>query len=99
MSGLSRTPGKRVGVNSPPRVRIPPLPPVFRNFNGPVWARFPWRLTTFGLLPLPATEARRDTRELTGVAQCRLFLLRSFALNIAGIKQKGPVNKDRALAS
>ena len=27
MSGLSRTPGKRVGVNSPPRVRIPPLPP------------------------------------------------------------------------
>jgi uncharacterized protein (DUF2237 family) len=25
MSGLSRTPGKRVGVNSPPRVRIPPL--------------------------------------------------------------------------
>lgn len=28
MSGLSRTPGKRVWVNSPPRVRIPPLPPV-----------------------------------------------------------------------
>jgi hypothetical protein len=27
MSGLSRTPGKRVWVNSPPRVRIPPLPP------------------------------------------------------------------------
>ena len=27
MSGLSRTPGKRVGVNSPPRVRIPLSPP------------------------------------------------------------------------
>ena len=27
MSGLSRTPGKRVWVNSPPRVRIPPVPP------------------------------------------------------------------------
>ena len=28
MSGLSRTPGKRVRVNSPPRVRIPLPPPV-----------------------------------------------------------------------
>ena len=28
MSGLSRTPGKRVWVNSPPRVRIPPCPPI-----------------------------------------------------------------------
>ena len=28
MSGLSRTPGKRVRVNSPPRVRIPPVPPI-----------------------------------------------------------------------
>ena len=28
MSGLSRTPGKRVRVNSPPRVRIPLSPPV-----------------------------------------------------------------------
>ena len=27
MSGLSRTPGKRVWVHSPPRVRIPPAPP------------------------------------------------------------------------
>ncbi len=27
MSGLSRTPGKRVWVHSPPRVRIPPVPP------------------------------------------------------------------------
>jgi hypothetical protein len=27
MSGLSRTPGKRVWVNSPPRVRIPLPPP------------------------------------------------------------------------
>ncbi len=27
MSGLSRTPGKRVRVNSPPRVRIPLSPP------------------------------------------------------------------------
>src|SRR5882672_11406320 len=30
MSGLSRTPGKRVGVNSPPRVRIPLSPPEAR---------------------------------------------------------------------
>jgi hypothetical protein len=28
MSGLSRTPGKRVGVHSPPRVRIPLSPPI-----------------------------------------------------------------------
>ena len=28
MSGLSRTPGKRVGAKHPPRVRIPPSPPV-----------------------------------------------------------------------
>jgi hypothetical protein len=34
MSGLSRTPGKRVGVNSPPRVRIP-LPPPARPMNRP----------------------------------------------------------------
>ena len=27
MSGLSRTPGKRVGANNPPRVRIPLSPP------------------------------------------------------------------------
>jgi hypothetical protein len=27
MSGLSRTPGKRVWGNTPPRVRIPPSPP------------------------------------------------------------------------
>ncbi len=27
MSGLSRTPGKRVWDNIPPRVRIPPSPP------------------------------------------------------------------------
>src|SRR4051794_35139770 len=33
MSGLSRTPGKRVRVNSPPRVRIPPSPP--ENAKGP----------------------------------------------------------------
>jgi hypothetical protein len=31
MSGLSRTPGKRVGVNSPPRVRIPLPPPETRS--------------------------------------------------------------------
>ena len=31
MSGLSRTPGKRVWVNSPPRVRIPPSPPGFKS--------------------------------------------------------------------
>src|SRR4051812_38432527 len=31
MSGLSRTPGKRVRVNSPPRVRIPPSPPALEE--------------------------------------------------------------------
>ena len=35
MSGLSRTPGKRVGVNSPPRVRIPLSPP-FVAFLAPL---------------------------------------------------------------
>ncbi len=36
MSGLSRTPGKRVWVNSPPRVRIPLAPPLinFKSANG-----------------------------------------------------------------
>ena len=29
MSGLSRTPGKRVWGNTPPRVRIPPSPPYY----------------------------------------------------------------------
>ena len=33
MSGLSRTPGKRVRVNSPPRVRIPPSPPIIDELN------------------------------------------------------------------
>ena len=36
MSGLSRTPGKRVWVNSPPRVRIPPSPPSTIGPTGPV---------------------------------------------------------------
>ncbi len=31
MSGLSRTPGKRVGANNPPRVRIPPSPPTIKQ--------------------------------------------------------------------
>jgi hypothetical protein len=39
MSGLSRTPGKRVWVNSPPRVRIPPAPPNKPLKNAPK-ARF-----------------------------------------------------------
>ena len=39
MSGLSRTPGKRVWVNSPPRVRIPPSPPIFVE-KAPVMALF-----------------------------------------------------------
>ena len=39
MSGLSRTPGKRVWVNSPPRVRIPPSPPI-ANKNAPHGAFF-----------------------------------------------------------
>ena len=34
MSGLSRTPGKRVGVNSPPRVRIPLPPPHANSLRG-----------------------------------------------------------------
>ena len=31
MSGLSRTPGKRVRANNPPRVRIPLSPPYPKN--------------------------------------------------------------------
>ena len=31
MSGLSRTPGKRVWDNIPPRVRIPPSPPELKE--------------------------------------------------------------------
>jgi hypothetical protein len=34
MSGLSRTPGKRVWVNSPPRVRIPLAPPLHEDLQG-----------------------------------------------------------------
>ena len=33
MSGLSRTPGKRVWVYSPPRVRIPPAPPKQKSLH------------------------------------------------------------------
>ncbi len=42
MSGLSRTPGKRVWVNSPTRVRIPPSPPfckVQRAVRSQAWRR------------------------------------------------------------
>jgi hypothetical protein len=39
MSGLSRTPGKRVWVHSPPRVRIPPFPPLVKQIR-PFWGVF-----------------------------------------------------------
>jgi hypothetical protein len=42
MSGLSRTPGKRVRVNSPPRVRIPPAPPTDKQLRA-LAARFAFR--------------------------------------------------------
>ena len=43
MSGLSRTPGKRVWVHSPTRVRIPPSPPFLfvsspHDFSMPIGA-------------------------------------------------------------
>ena len=47
MSGLSRTPGKRVRVNSPPRVRIPLSPPI-PCFTG----YFFWLCPIKGLYPI-----------------------------------------------
>jgi hypothetical protein len=50
MSGLSRTPGKRVWVHSPPRVRIPPSPPsTLRRCS----AGCPWRRWSRCSLPAP----------------------------------------------
>ena len=46
MSGLSRTPGKRVWVNSPPRVRIPPAPPKIRSPYNFLQGLFHWALPT-----------------------------------------------------
>ena len=37
MSGLSRTPGKRVWDNIPPRVRIPPAPPRYSENPHGYW--------------------------------------------------------------
>jgi hypothetical protein len=67
MSGLSRTPGKRVWVNSPPRVRIPLAPPPHKkktSFSGrfflPVHLAWAW---------LSAAHAKAiDT---VNVASCR----------------------------
>ncbi len=58
MSGLSRTPGKRVWVNSPPRVRIPPSPPVIKQerafgrvfrFYPPIHPPTPCRIDLLGV--------------------------------------------------
>jgi hypothetical protein len=49
MSGLSRTPGKRVGVHSPPRVRIPLSPPIKKPTclaSGLFYWRRGWRFET-----------------------------------------------------
>ena len=51
MSGLSRTPGKRVWVNSPPRVRIPPAPPEQKSLHS-VQAFFVCGFKRSILLPL-----------------------------------------------
>jgi hypothetical protein len=51
MSGLSRTPGKRVRVHSPPRVRIPPSPPKRKGpHSGPFafWLRAECRTRAAG---------------------------------------------------
>ncbi len=48
MSGLSRTPGKRVWVNSPPRVRIPLPPPdylVMTTGSAPYPSFYPTSIT------------------------------------------------------
>ena len=50
MSGLSRTPGKRVWVNSPPRVRIP-LPPPRSGFMRVSGRKLSPRLPTEGSIP------------------------------------------------
>ena len=79
MSGLSRTPGKRVGANNPPRVRIPLSPP--DKISNPVAAlprtpgiapakngqRPPKRVIRF-----PASAPMRDSRgcRLTDASSC-----------------------------
>jgi hypothetical protein len=54
MSGLSRTPGKRVRVNSPPRVRIPLSPPI-PCFTGYF---FVLNLLKYGISHLKSTPPR-----------------------------------------
>jgi hypothetical protein len=57
MSGLSRTPGKRVRVSSPPRVRIPPAPPKSLKASAFVQGLFcfvrPYSLVQFKQLNIP----------------------------------------------
>ena len=48
MSGLSRTPGKRVRVNSPPRVRIPPSPPRIRFTQSSIDPQKPRKPSVYG---------------------------------------------------
>ena len=60
MSGLSRTPGKRVWVNSPPRVRIPLPPPPSPREQGFFFAHFPYR-GWFEAFPSPCTSKYLDT--------------------------------------
>ena len=64
MSGLSRTPGKRVRVNSPPRVRIPPSPPIINskeNKTSPLGWFFISTLLFFSVVRFePSTHSVRD---------------------------------------
>ncbi len=65
MSGLSRTPGKRVWVNSPPRVRIPPAPPKQKSLHN-VQAFFRlWFLGTSAKFQEVAPEKRGPTDQRT----------------------------------
>ena len=71
MSGLSRTPGKRVRVNSPPRVRIPPSPPGKTKKRAPA-ARFAFHTHT--CLGVVLADARKRV-EVLQAAGLRVLVL------------------------
>jgi AAA domain len=97
MSGLSRMPGKHVRVNSPPRVRIPPLPPK-APLRGFFFVSFPQLAAPRLLIVDPivsavtgdshkGAEVRRALQPVVALAQClgcAVLGITHFSTNTAG---------------
>ena len=90
MSGLSRTPGKRVGVNSPPRVRIPLSPPVVHLLCAACSAAKPQKAPPAGALSISGSLLRGFDYSgfLTGGHQ----VLAGAANHVRGIRTDGGPN-------